>query len=174
MPIKQPRKLDADELRHYAMKLLSSRALSIGEFKAKLRLRAADPASIDEIVLQLKEYGALNDQRYAGHFAETRAGSGAVGKQRVLSDLMRKKVAPKVAEKAVSEAYAGTDEVAMVEQWLERKYRNQDLGALLQEPAKLASVFRRLRQAGFSTSPSIRVLKRYAAEAEQLEDMTED
>lgn len=174
MPIKPPRKLDAEELRHYAMKLLSSRALSIGQFKAKLRLRATDPACIDEIVLQLKEYGALNDQRFAGHFAESRAGSGAVGKQRVLSDLMHKKIAPKIAEKAVADAYAGTDEVQLIEQWLERKYRNQDLGALLQEPAKLASVFRRLRVAGFSTSPAIRVLKRYAAEAEQLEDMAEE
>lgn len=174
MPIKPPRKLDAEELRVYAMKLLSSRALSVGEFKAKLRLRAADLASIDEIVLQLKEYGALNDQRYAGHFAERRAVSGAVGRQRVLSDLMRKKVAPKLAEKAVTEAYAGTDEVEMVEQWLARKYRNQDLGALLQDQAKLASVFRRLRQAGFATGPSVRVLKRFAAEAEQLEDMGEE
>lgn len=169
MPIKPPRKLDAEELRHYATKLLAGRALSVGEFKAKLRNRAADPACIDEIVLQFKDYGALNDQRYAGHFAESR--SGAMGRQRVLSDLMRKKVAPKVAEKAVAQAYAGTDEVALIEHWLERKYRNQDLGALLQEPAKLASVYRRLRQAGFATGPSVRVLKRYAAQAEQLEDM---
>ena len=46
-------------------------------------------------------------------------------------------------------------------------------GALLQEQKNLASVFRKLRGAGFSTGNSIRVLKCYAAEAERLEEIEE-
>ena len=48
-----------------------------------------------------------------------------------------------------------------------------NLGELLQEDKKLQSVFRRLRYAGFSTGGSIRVLKRYAAQADKLEDEPE-
>jgi len=38
----------------------------------------------------------------------------------------------------------------------------------------LASAFRKLRGAGFSAGNSIRVLKRYAADAERLEEMDEE
>ena len=69
MPLGQPRKLERDDLREYAAKLLSGRALTASEFKDKLRRRAADVGDIDGIVAQLKEYGALNDRKYAEHFA---------------------------------------------------------------------------------------------------------
>ena len=59
----------------------------------------------------------------------------------------------------------------MIEKFLERKFRGKNLGVLLAEQKYLASAFRRLRGAGFSTGNSIRVLKRYAADAERLEDM---
>ncbi len=166
-----PRRLDREQLREYALKLLSGRALSSSAFREKLRLRAADEADIDPLVLQLKEYGALNDRKFAENYAENRAGSGNFGRLRVVSDLLKKRVAPKVAARAAEAAYAGMDEAAMVEHWLERKYRGKDLGALLQDRQKLASVYRRLRQAGFSSGPSIGVLKRFAAEAELLEGL---
>ena len=61
----------------------------------------------------------------------------------------------------------------MIESFLARKYRGKDLGALLSEEKHLASAFRRLRAAGFSTGNSIRVLKRFAAEADRLEEEAE-
>jgi len=44
---------------------------------------------------------------------------------------------------------------------------------LLKDQKELASAFRKLRGAGFSTGNSIRVLKKFAAEAEQLEGIEE-
>ena len=67
----------------------------------------------------------------------------------------------------------GVDEIALIDAFLKRKYRGKDLGALLQDQKHLGSAFRKLRGAGFSTGNSIRVLKRYAAEAEQLEETEE-
>ena len=60
-----------------------------------------------------------------------------------------------------------------IEAYLERKYRNINLGQLLQDDRKLQSVFRRLRYAGFSAGASVRVLKRYAAQPSGLEDEPE-
>lgn len=171
MPFAPPRKLDADALRDYALKLLAARPLSVADLKEKLRRRAADPAAIDPIVAQLKDYGALDDRRFAERFSANRAESGAFGRQRVLADLIKRRIAPKTAEKAVRQAYEATDEPALIEAWLERKYRNRNLPELLKEPTRLASVYRRLRLAGFSTSASIKVLKRFAAEADQLESL---
>lgn len=79
-------------MREYAAKLLSGRgANGVGVQGQAAAARAADLDDIDGIVAQLKEYGALNDRKYAEHFAETRAGSGNFGRQRVVSDLLRKK-----------------------------------------------------------------------------------
>ncbi len=116
----------------------------------------------------------VNDRRFAGSFAEWRRESQGLGQTRVLRDLMARRVAPAVAKQAVDAAFEGVDETAMIEAFLKRKYRGKDLGALLQEQKELASAFRKLRGAGFSTGNSIRVLKRYAAEAERLEEMEED
>ena len=76
--------------------------------------------------------------------------------------------------RSVPVAYSATDETALIEQFLARKFRGRDLGALLQEEKHLASAFRRLRTAGFSAGSSIQVLKRYAAEAGRLEEIAED
>jgi len=58
----------------------------------------------------------------------------------------------------------------VIEQFLARKYRGKNLAELLAEEKHLASAYRRLRTAGFGAGNSIRVLKRYAAQADLLEE----
>lgn len=155
----------------YAAKTLSARAQTSSELREKLKRRAAREQDVDLVIARLKDAGYLNDKRFAESFADWRRDNGGFGKARVTRDLMSRRVAPAVAIKAVDAAFKETDEVAMIEQYLARKYRGKDLGALLQEDKHLASAFRKLRGAGFSVGNSIRVLKRYAAEADRLEDM---
>src|SRR5579883_2558214 len=61
------------------------------------------------------------------------------------------------------------NETELVEAFLRRKYRGKQLGAFLKEEKNLAAAFRRLRYAGFSAGASIRVLKRYAEQADILD-----
>lgn len=173
MHSRKARLLNSEQLKDHAMKLLAARALSIGELREKLRQRAELKADVDQVIAVLKEMKVLDDRKYAEHFAGVRKESRGLGRQRALSDLLKKRVAPKLAQQAVEKAYEGSDETAMIEAYLARKYRTRNLGEMLQDQRELASVFRRLRGAGFSTSNSIGVLKRYAAEAEQLEGMDE-
>jgi hypothetical protein len=56
-----------------------------------------------------------------------------------------------------------------VEQYIARKYRGKDLAGHFSEQKNVLSAFRRLRMAGFSSGSAIRVLKRYAADADELE-----
>lgn len=158
---------------NYAALLLSTRAQSTGEMKQKLKRRAAEAGDVDEVVRRLKESGYLSDKQFAEAFAGWRRDNQGLGKARVVRDLMARRVAPELAKKAADTAYAQADETAMITQFLERKYRGKDLGALLTEEKNLASAYRRLRTAGFSSGTSIKVLKRYAAEAERLEEMEE-
>jgi regulatory protein len=163
--------LDIDGLMSYAARALSARAYSVSELSTRLKKRAAQQGDVDEVLDRLKRNGVLDDRRLAGSFAEWRRESQGMGKNRVMRDLMNRRVAPAVARQAVEVAYEGADEPAMIHAFLERKYRGKNLGALLKDQKELASAFRKLRGAGFSTGNSIRVLKKFAAEAEQLEEM---
>ena len=156
---------------NFAARALSARAYSVSELKTRLKKRAARAEDVEAVLARLKESGVVSDRRFAGSFADWRRESQGLGKTRVMRDLMARRVPPAVAKAAVDAAFDGVDETAMIEAFLKRKYRGKDLGALLQEQKELASAFRKLRGAGFSTGNSIRVLKRYAAEAERLEEM---
>jgi regulatory protein len=166
----KPPKKDAKELLQYALNLLAGRALSSGEVRKKLTARAADPEDVEGVLAKLREYGFVDDGRFAEGYAAVRKDSGSFGKARVLRDLRQRRVAPAIAEKAVSQAYEGADETEMIEQFLKRKYRTVNLAEHLQEEKHLAAAYRRLRYAGFSSSASIRVLKRFADRADELAD----
>jgi regulatory protein len=169
MTKRPPRLLDAQRLWDYALKVLGMRALTVSELREKLTKRAETPSDVEGLLAKLKEYGYLNDDQFAETFASARRDNQGFGKRRVLQDLRHRRVAPTVAEKAVQQTFEGVDETAMIEQFLERKYRGKNLGQFLQEQKNLASAFRRLQYAGFSPGAAIQVLKRYAAEADQLE-----
>ena len=166
--------LDAAALREYAHKTLASRALSAGELREKLRRRAAVKTDIEPIVERLIELGALDDTRFAGTFAERRQENRGFGQQRVLRDLQQRKVAPALAAEAVAKVFAGTDEIKLIEDFLRRKFKKVDLKAYLAEQKHLASAFRKLRLAGFSSAASIKVLRRYASAAEEITEEMAD
>ncbi|MBE0657949.1 MAG: RecX family transcriptional regulator [Bryobacteraceae bacterium] len=174
MAFKSTPKLDAAHLKDYAARLLASRPLTSSELRRKLRAKAAHPADIDPLMEALRGYGVIDDTRLASNFAQTRADSGSMGSRKALAQLRAKGVAPATAQSAVDDAYQGRDETQMVSDYLARKFRSKNLAELLADPAKLASVYRRLRTAGFSSSASIRALKQFAAQAAALEDMPEE
>jgi regulatory protein len=172
-PPKKPKPLDLDGLMTYAARVLAARPQAISELRQKLMRRAARAADAQQVLERLKQLGYLNDQRFAESFASWRRENQGLGKTRVVRDLLARRVAPDLAKKAAEAAYSGADEIAMIEQFLARKYRGKNLHALLNEEKHLASAYRKLRTAGFGAGNSISVLKRFAAEAERLEDIEE-
>jgi regulatory protein len=162
--------LDRDHLLEYAQRVLSGRAMSIGELKQKLRLRAEVESDVDSVLSVLKQAGALNDRTFADSYASARRTNQGFGQHRVLRDLMVRRVPSTVAKEAVKVAYEDTDELVLIAQFLERKYRGKDLKVFLEAEKNLASAYRRLRTAGYSSSNSIKVLKRFASRAEEIEE----
>jgi regulatory protein len=166
-----PRRLDAATLYEYALRVLAARATSTGELRQKLLRRAEREEDVPAVLARLKEYGYLDDARFAQSYSAARLENEGFGKARVLRDLRRRRVAPVLAERAVSEVYRGTDEVALIEEFLRRKYRGVALDVHLGEPKRLAAAYRRLRGAGFSSGNAIRVLKRFASEPDILDSL---
>jgi regulatory protein len=174
MASRSPRRLDSEALWQYALRALGGRAHSINELRQKLERRAERKDDVAAVLARLKELGYLDDKRYAEAVATWRKDRQGLGKARALRDLRQRRVAPKVAEKAVSEIYSEVDEPAMVEAFLRRKYRNTRLDVFLAEPKNLASAYRRLRVAGFGSASSLSVLKRFAREPEMLDALEEE
>jgi SOS response regulatory protein OraA/RecX len=148
--------------------------LSSGEVRDRLHRRAANKNDVVSVLSRLRERGLLNDAQMAENFASARLETRGFGQSRVLRDLQTRRVAPGVARTAVEQAFAGTDETALIEAFLARKYRGKNLPVYLGDQKNLASTFRRLRYAGFRSGPTIAVLKRYAAQAEELPEEDED
>lgn len=162
-------KLSEEELYNYAVRLLTGRALSVGEVREKLKTRAEEGADIDSILARLREYKFIDDQRFAENYASARRDNEGFGRFRVMQDLRKRRVAPALAEKASVEAFAEVDETEQAAQFLERKYRSKNLPVFLAEEKNAASAYRRLRMAGFSSGTVIRLLKRYTQRADELE-----
>jgi regulatory protein len=108
--------------------------MSTGELREKLKRKAEKVGDVDGVIAKLKDYGYLNDKQYAEMYASRRLENEGFGKARVLSDLRSKRVAPAVAERAVNQTFAATDEVELIEQFLARKYRRTPLAEVLAEP----------------------------------------
>lgn len=173
MPGRPPKLLDREGLLGYAARALTSRGLSLNELRNRLQRRAAHKEDVAEVLAKLKEAGFLNDRRLADSIAGWRRDNQGLGKTKVIHDLMSRRIAPAVARAAADHAYSGVDEAALIENFLQRKYRGKNLPELLGDQKQLASAYRKLRTAGFTSGNSIRALKRYAAQADQLEESVE-
>ena len=164
-------RLDEEALLNYALRSLGMHEMSISELRGKLEKRAADEQAVPRVLSRLKQAGYLNDRRFADAFAASRLANQGFGKARVLSDLAQRRVPGTLAHQAVDEVFQETDESKLVEAFLTRRFRHTDLKAYLAEEKHLAGAYRRLRRAGFTAAVSIRVLKRYAERAGELESM---
>ena len=170
---REPKKLDRENLWGYALKSVGQRAQTSSEMRAKLGRRAADPNDVEITLAKLKEYGFLDDRRFAETFAESRLTNQGFGSGRAMRDLFARRVAPALAEQSVQKVYAEQDEVVLIEAYIRRKYRTASRETLFAEDKDMASAFRRLRMAGFSTGNVVKVLKRFASKPELLDGMEE-
>ena len=123
---------------------------------------------------RLREYGFTDDKKFSEAFASSRLEDRGFGRFRVLRDLRSKKIPGNIADAAVEKAFAGTEEMELIQRYLDRKYRGKKLEEFLKQEKNLASVYRRLRTAGFSSGNSLSILKRYAQQVEEWSGFEEE
>ena len=169
MKERRPRQLDAASLWDYALKVLAGRAHSSGELREKLRRRAERAEDVDDVLSRLKQSGYLDDRRYAESYAASRLSGEKFGRTRVVRDLRQHRVAPALAEGSVEKVYRDVDEVALIEEWVRRKYRTAPREGLFADRKDLAAAYRRLVRAGFRSGEILKVLKRFAKDPELLD-----
>ena len=163
----KPRTIDSEPVLYdAAVKILMRRAHSVSEMKKALIRRTADEDLIQKVIARLKQNGLIDDARYAKQFARQRTEIRHQGKYRVARELRARGVPDQHIETAVEEAAANSDEAAMVRQRIERKlrlFRGPDTGKKFDDK-KIASLYRTLLRAGFSSDTIRRELKRATTE----------
>ena len=145
-----------------AVKLLSARPRSIAELREKLSQgRYAKKSVIDEVISRLREYGYLDDERFALSYASLKVKQRPVGRRRLAQDLKLKKVDGAVADEALEQVYSETSEDQLIDLAIEKRLRSRGRPKNRQE-AK--SLFDHLLRQGFAfdlVSDRVRALTKY-------------
>jgi regulatory protein len=167
--VKKPREpLGVAGLLEYAVRSLASKMKSERDMRFRMRDRAepgeAGEAAIDAVILKLKEYGYLSDERFAAAYTRMRQENEKFGKRRVQQGLMQKGIPNELANATLTTAYEDVDEVALAKQYVERKRMKKPEGE-----KEIARAMRRLVGAGFSVGTVWKVLKAWGTPVDEVD-----
>src|SRR5687767_14340618 len=107
-----------------AIKLLTIKPRSVAELRERLLQGKNTNADIVETVIaRLREYGYLNDERFAFSYASYKVKQKPVGRRRLERDLKFKKIDTSVANEALEMVYAETSEEQLIDQAIAKRLR---------------------------------------------------
>jgi regulatory protein len=107
-----------------AAKLLASKQHSVEELREKLSTtRGATEAIVDEVIRRLREYGYLDDAKFAQSYASLRLRERPIGRRRLQRDLWMKKVDQHAAETALAEIFETTPEGDLIDRAIAKRVR---------------------------------------------------
>ena len=158
----QPRKaLDPEKARartlQRAVKLLAAKPRSVEELRERLLEKEwADEAAVAYALAKLKEYGYLDDERFAFGFASYRVRQKPFGRQRLARDLHTKKVSKETADAALELVYQETPEEELIARAIEKRIRLRGRPTTRQETK---SLYDHLQRLGFSYDLIIRKVR---------------
>jgi len=142
--------LTPDEIRarafQRAVKLLAAKPRSIAELRERLAERCSSKTVIETVIARLREYGYLDDERYALGYASSKVRQQPIGRRRLELSLERKKVDRTVAGEALDQVFAETSEEELLDRALEKRVR---LRGRPKTRAEAKSLFDHLLRQGF-------------------------
>ena len=151
---------DVELARERVLKLLSFRARSSGELRARLLQEGHKRKAVDEALARLTEVGLVNDCEFARNLVRSLMTRKPCGKAGLLFRLGKYKVDGATAHHAVAEAYADCSEEDVARSVLDDRYDRlanleQDVGA-----RRLASLLKRRGFASHAISVALEEYRR--------------
>jgi regulatory protein len=130
-----------------AAKLLAAKQRSVEELRERLSTtRGATKAMVDEAIERLREYGYLDDAKFAQTYASLRLRERPIGRRRLERDLWLKKVDKKTAGDALDEVFESTPEQELIDRAIAKRMRLRGKPKTREEAKKL---FDHLLRQGF-------------------------
>lgn len=130
-----------------AAKLLAAKPRSIAELRERLLESPSTTKDVVETVIaRLREYGYLDDDRFAVGYAQWKVKQRPIGRRRLERDLAMKKVERTVTEAALDQVFEETPEEELIDRAIEKRIR---LRGAPRTRAEAKSLFDHLLRQGF-------------------------
>jgi len=131
----------------HAVKLLSAKSRSIAELRERLLERPqTNQETVAAVIERLREYGYLDDERYALGYASVKIRQRSIGRARLERELLFKKVSSEVAAAALDQVFTETSEAELLARAIEKRVR---LRGKPKTRADAKSLFDHLLRLGF-------------------------
>jgi regulatory protein len=85
--------------------------------------RGATKANVEEVIARLREYGYLDDAKFAQSFASLRLRERPIGRRRLQRDLWLKKVDKQTIDTALDEVFESTPEADLIDRAIAKRVR---------------------------------------------------
>ena len=133
---------------HRAGKLLAAKQRSVEELRERLlKGRGATKAIVEEVIERLREYGYLDDARFAHSYASLRVQQRPIGRQRLERDLWLKRIDKTTVDAALDSVVAEKPETELIDRAIEKRVRLRGRPTTRAEAKKL---FDHLLRQGFA------------------------
>jgi len=147
--------------------LLAAKPRSVAELRERLlEGRGATETIVESVIERLREYGYLDDARYAHSYASLRVQQRPIGRQRLQRDLWMKKIDKATAETALDQVFESTPEEELIDRAIEKRVRLRGKPKTRAEAKKL---FDHLLRQGFAlelVSEKVRAISKGEVEDE--------
>jgi regulatory protein len=131
-----------------AGKLLAAKPRSVAELRERLlEGSGATETIVESVIERLREYGYLDDARYAHSYASLRVQQRPIGRQRLQRDLWMKKIDKATADTALDQVFESTSEEELIDRAIEKRVRLRGKPKTRAEAKKL---FDHLLRQGFA------------------------
>ncbi len=127
---------------------MAAKPRSVAELRERLlEGRGASKEIVELVIERLREYGYLDDERFAQSYASLRVQQRPIGRQRLQRDLWLKKVDKATADAALDQVFAATPEAGLIDRAIAKRVRLRGRPKSRVEAKKL---FDHLLRQGFS------------------------
>lgn len=109
--------------------------------------RGATSELVETVIERLREYGYLDDERFAQNYASLRIQQRPIGRQRLQRDLQLKKIDKQTVDDALNQVFEQTPEADLIDRAIAKRVRLRGLPKTREEAKKL---FDHLLRQGFS------------------------
>lgn len=107
-----------------AAKLLAAKPRSIAELRERLlESPSTNKDVVETVIARLREYGYLDDDRFALGYAQWKVKQRPIGRRRLERDLTMKRVERSVADEALDQVFEETPEEELIDRAIEKRTR---------------------------------------------------
>lgn len=116
--------VESKDAMQYALRLLGYRQRSVNEISLRLIEKDYPEETVNDVIARLKDWGYLNDLRFAEDWIRNRFASKPMGPQRLQFELKQKGIASDIIEAKLAEAFAEVSEFELACSLAESKLKD--------------------------------------------------